>query len=215
VKMQKFLAAAATVFLMSAGAAYASPLTVTGTYSLSYSATTGNGPSFTDDGNRFGIDPVTLSSPFTESLNVGSPTANAAFFTATPAGSCANWPASCGLSDTAKGTITVTFSFTTPTGATGELSDTGTYTADYQNLTDSIVWNSPDPLVVDFADGAVLDITLVNASDWSITPDISFDLTKGPSATPLPATLPLFVSGLGGLGLLGWRKKRKTAAVAV
>ena len=31
------------------------------------------------------------------------------------------------------------------------------------------------------------------------------------SATPLPATLPIFASGLGGLGLLGlWRKKRKT-----
>jgi hypothetical protein len=28
---------------------------------------------------------------------------------------------------------------------------------------------------------------------------------------PLPAALPLFVSGLGGLGLLGWRRKRKNA----
>jgi len=32
------------------------------------------------------------------------------------------------------------------------------------------------------------------------------------AATPLPATLPLFVSGLGGLGLLGWRRKRKNSA---
>jgi len=32
------------------------------------------------------------------------------------------------------------------------------------------------------------------------------------SATPLPAALPLFASGLGGLGLLGWRRKRKNAA---
>ena len=30
--------------------------------------------------------------------------------------------------------------------------------------------------------------------------------------TPLPATLPLFASGLGALGLLGWRRKRKNAA---
>ena len=30
--------------------------------------------------------------------------------------------------------------------------------------------------------------------------------------TPLPATLPLFVTGLGALGLLGWRRKRKNAA---
>jgi len=29
------------------------------------------------------------------------------------------------------------------------------------------------------------------------------------SSTPLPATLPLFASGLGALGLLGWRRKRK------
>jgi hypothetical protein len=34
------------------------------------------------------------------------------------------------------------------------------------------------------------------------------------SATPLPAALPLFAGGLGAMGLLGWRKKRKTAAIA-
>jgi hypothetical protein len=34
------------------------------------------------------------------------------------------------------------------------------------------------------------------------------------SATPLPAALPLFATGLGALGLLGWRRKRKAAAVA-
>ncbi len=33
-------------------------------------------------------------------------------------------------------------------------------------------------------------------------------------ATPLPAALPLFASGLGGLGFLGWRRKRKAAARA-
>jgi hypothetical protein len=34
------------------------------------------------------------------------------------------------------------------------------------------------------------------------------------SSTPLPAALPLFATGLGALGLLGWRRKRKTQAVA-
>jgi hypothetical protein len=39
--------------------------------------------------------------------------------------------------------------------------------------------------------------------------------TSGPvSATPLPAALPLFATGLGALGLLGWRRKRKTSAIA-
>jgi hypothetical protein len=33
-------------------------------------------------------------------------------------------------------------------------------------------------------------------------------------ATPLPATLPLFVSGLGAMGLLARRRKKKTAAIA-
>lgn len=33
--------------------------------------------------------------------------------------------------------------------------------------------------------------------------------------TPLPAALPLFATGLGTLGLLGWRRKRKVATAAV
>ena len=33
------------------------------------------------------------------------------------------------------------------------------------------------------------------------------------SETPLPATLPLFATGLGTLGLFGWRRKRKKASV--
>jgi hypothetical protein len=31
--------------------------------------------------------------------------------------------------------------------------------------------------------------------------------------TPLPAALPLFATGIGGLGFLGWRRKRKAQAV--
>ena len=39
----------------------------------------------------------------------------------------------------------------------------------------------------------------------------SFTITT----TPLPAALPLFATGLGGLGLLGWRRKKKASSVAV
>jgi hypothetical protein len=38
----------------------------------------------------------------------------------------------------------------------------------------------------------------------------SFDVNS--TATPLPAALPLFATGLGGLGLLGRRRKRKAQA---
>ena len=38
------------------------------------------------------------------------------------------------------------------------------------------------------------------------------DVIPLPPALPLPAALPLFATGLGALGLLGWRRKRKAAA---
>jgi hypothetical protein len=38
-------------------------------------------------------------------------------------------------------------------------------------------------------------------------------VTYDVSQTPLPAALPLFATGLGALGLLGWRRKRKAAAI--
>ena len=36
---------------------------------------------------------------------------------------------------------------------------------------------------------------------------------QGPGQAPVPAALPLFVTGLGGLGLLGWRRKKRAAAL--
>ena len=39
-----------------------------------------------------------------------------------------------------------------------------------------------------------------------------FAANGGVATTPLPAALPLFTTGLGALGLLGWRRMRKAAA---
>ena len=47
--------------------------------------------------------------------------------------------------------------------------------------------------------------SLGTAGEFTVTPV---------GTTPLPAALPLFATGLGGLGLLGWRRKRKAQAVA-
>jgi hypothetical protein len=46
-------------------------------------------------------------------------------------------------------------------------------------------------------------------------PANGIEVTGINTATPLPAALPLFAGGLGALGLLGWRRKRKAASVSV
>jgi hypothetical protein len=46
--------------------------------------------------------------------------------------------------------------------------------------------------------------TLIMSTDGSI----------GAAATPLPAALPLFAGGLGALGIVGWRRKRKSVALS-
>ena len=53
-----------------------------------------------------------------------------------------------------------------------------------------------------------------NASDNTQSVAAITAIVSAPSfETPLPAALPLFASGLGVMGLLGWRRKRKKAAV--
>ena len=65
-------------------------------------------------------------------------------------------------------------------------------------------------LAAPFAMGEVFDITLGAGATVSFTG--TTELT--PAAAPLPAALPLFATGLGALGLLGWRRKRKARTTA-
>jgi len=53
-----------------------------------------------------------------------------------------------------------------------------------------------------------------NTADVTSSLDSNSPLFWGlaPAVTPLPATLPLFATGLGVMGLFGWRRKRKKAA---
>jgi hypothetical protein len=49
--------------------------------------------------------------------------------------------------------------------------------------------------------------------DYSSDYRLVFSEGIGNSAVaPLPASLPLFVSAIGGLGMLGWRRKRRAIA---
>ena len=53
----------------------------------------------------------------------------------------------------------------------------------------------------------------VNGIDlFTSLPTDSYSGTWTEVTTPLPATLPLFATGLGAIGLLGWRRKKKAAA---
>ena len=64
--------------------------------------------------------------------------------------------------------------------------------------------------------GGLADVEIIFALTASSSSKFQFDYAfgtvPGQSATPLPATLPLFATGLGALGLLGWRRRRKQAA---
>jgi hypothetical protein len=83
----------------------------------------------------------------------------------------------------------------------------------------------------DVTSGAAIAFVVVNNGltayaffdDSGAGPDADYDdmvvridytpLTRGgPPSTPLPAALPLFATGLGAMGLFGWRRKRKAVA---
>jgi len=138
------------------------------------------------------------------------------------------------VNDTASATLTVQFTFTDASGNTATLTQYGDYSAKYSGTylgcsgktgsgqSDCIDWlttstdyhSSTSSSVTDwvsFGDGTTLAVTFYNYQDWTLYPDISFNLDPT-GATPLPAALPLFASGLGAMGLLGWRRKRKNAA---
>jgi hypothetical protein len=219
--MNKLLIAAAAVFLASAGAADAA--TITGYYTVTDSMTTGNNaPVIADDLGTYTSGHQYISTTL-NALTVNTPSTAANLFTATPTGS------SCGYncaSNTATGIITVTFHVTDALNHSGTATFTGDYDAKYSGTylgcsgksgsgqSDCIDWTSTDPVYINFGDGTVLEITLGNAEDWSITPKVSFDLDPV-TATPLPAALPLFVGGLGLMSLLGLRRKRKPTRSAL
>ena len=94
----------------------------------------------------------------------------------------------------------------------------------YELCTDSYSFSLPTGnLDIDVSVGAWLDAECFTETDSASCNDQimgtgNFELALSlpdlaPIQTPLPATLPLFATGLAGLGLLGWRRKRKAQAV--
>jgi hypothetical protein len=64
--------------------------------------------------------------------------------------------------------------------------------------------------------GIIQDLGTMTFVDLNGAPidAIQYEFVSNELATPLPAALPLFATGLGALGLLGWRRKRKATALA-
>jgi hypothetical protein len=120
-------------------------------------------------------------------------------------------PHGSGLNDTFD--VTATLAFLQPVGAntTGNGSGgaiaigLGAIVGGHLNWTDV-------PTNVLLADGSVINIDFqdgISLLSGAITTTATVTLV---SETPLPAALPLFVGGLGALGVLGWHRKRKLAA---
>lgn len=63
-------------------------------------------------------------------------------------------------------------------------------------------------------DTYIITLAMTEPTGFSLSVDETIIAGAGVAQTPLPATLPLFASGLGGLGLLSWRRKRKAALAA-
>ncbi len=66
---------------------------------------------------------------------------------------------------------------------------------------------------IDFSIASVY-LGVANGSSQILLASPGVTITGAAIATPLPAALPLFATGAGVLGLIGWRRKRKAAALA-
>ncbi len=79
------------------------------------------------------------------------------------------------------------------------------------------LFQDPSGSSITFTSGdVVLDVVVNGVSHTSyLIQAMPFDIANSAAATPLPAALPLFATGLGAMGLICWRRKRKnTAAIA-
>jgi hypothetical protein len=87
----------------------------------------------------------------------------------------------------------------------GSLGDTGTPTA----------FVTPQASAVEGPNGIATYTPTSGQPGFSLNSSfvLSYNFVSDGTAAPLPAALPLFATGIGALGLLGWRRKRKAQTI--
>lgn len=217
------LAAAMAVSVYAAGHANASGITlvsntVSATYYNNFTETPGVGITFSDP-----IGTSTFSGPISELRDVGGSNTDPSFPTCTP--SCG--PPTFGNAFGADFTATInvatsgTYNFGFGSDDAGYLFINGVLVG-YEagpNAFPPFGGTIPDGsgnLLLSFADTLAagnysLEIQYANILCCGQVLELVLPTT---TATPLPAALPLFASGLGALGLFGWRMRRRNAVPA-
>jgi hypothetical protein len=86
----------------------------------------------------------------------------------------------------------------------------------YSDGSENVTFDDPITLTLRDSNGNIIPNLFVESQNgffYDVT-DGAVSATSPTSATPIPAALPLFATGIGGLGLLGWRRRRKGAGSA-
>ena len=114
----------------------------------------------------------------------------------------------------AGGTVNPSSAYTVTTGSTSY--GASTVYGPFNTVLDGRFGNSLSFSISNYA--GLFSVEVGNQPIWfaaNVTKGFSGQtLVADATVTPLPGALSLFATGLGGLGLLGWRRKKKAQAVA-